>query len=67
MSFYDSLLFLHVASAFAAVAAMVVFWVVTIAGRRAERPSEAIRLFRVARPANALVAAGMIGTLVLGI
>ena len=33
MAFYDWLLFLHVATAFALVAALVVFWIIAVAGR----------------------------------
>lgn len=67
MSFYDWLLFLHVASAFALVAALVVFWTIAVAGRAVDRPSESLRYFRIARPANVLVIVGTIGTLVFGI
>ena len=67
MSFYDWLLFLHVASAFALVSALVVFWVIAILGRNVDRPVDSLRFFRIARPANVLVIAGAIGTLVLGI
>ena len=64
---YDWLLFLHVASAFAMVAAYVVFTIVVVAGWRAERPSSALALCDVARPANILVVAGAVGTLVFGV
>jgi hypothetical protein len=67
VSFYDWLLFLHVASAFAIVSALVVFWVIAILGRNVDRPVDSLRFFRIARPANVLVIAGAIGTLVLGI
>jgi uncharacterized membrane protein len=67
MSTYDWLLFLHVAAAFALVAALVVYWVIAIAGRGVDRPVESLRYFRVARPANVLVIAGSIGTLIFGI
>ena len=67
MSTYDWLLFLHVASGFALVAALVVFWVIAIAGRNVDRPVESLRYFRIARPANILVIVGTIGTLVFGI
>ncbi len=67
VSRYDWLLFLHVASAFALVAALVVYWVIAVAGRRVERPVESIRYFRIAKPANILVIAGTVGTLVFGI
>ncbi|MDQ3778566.1 MAG: DUF2269 family protein [Actinomycetota bacterium] len=67
MSTYDWLLFLHVASAFALVAALVVFWVIAVAGRNVDRPAESLRYFRIAKPANVLVIAGTVGTLVFGI
>ena len=67
MSWYDWLLFLHVASAFAIVAALVVFTVIAVAGRNVDRPVESLRYFRMARPANVLVIAGTVGTLIFGI
>ena len=67
MEFYDWLLFVHVAFAFALVAALVVFWTVAVAGRNVDRPTESLRYFRIARPANVLVMLGTVGTLVLGI
>jgi hypothetical protein len=67
VSFYDWLLFFHVASAFALVAALVVFWVVAVAARNVDRPSESLRYFKVAMPANILVIVGTVGTLLFGI
>jgi Predicted integral membrane protein (DUF2269) len=67
VSFYDWLLFLHVAAAFALVAALVVFWVVAVAARNVDRPNDSLRYFRVAKPANVLVIAGTVGTLLFGI
>jgi hypothetical protein len=67
VSFYDWLLFLHVASAFALVAAFVVFWIIAVAGRNVDRPGESLRFFRIARPANVLVIVGTLGTLIFGI
>jgi Predicted integral membrane protein (DUF2269) len=67
MSFYDWLLFAHVATAFALVAALVTFWVVAVAARDVDRPSDSARYFRVTKPANVLVIVGTIGTLLLGI
>jgi uncharacterized membrane protein len=67
VSFYDWLLFLHVAAAFALVAALVVFWVVAVAARDVDRPNDSLRYFRVAKPANVLVIAGTVGTLLFGI
>lgn len=67
MSLYDWLLFLHVLAAFALVAALVVFWTIGVVARNVERPSESVRYFRVARPANILVGVGTMGTLIFGI
>ncbi len=67
MSFTDWLLFLHIASAFALVAALVTFWTVAIAARNVDRPVDSLRYFRIAKPANVLVAVGTVGTLIFGI
>jgi uncharacterized membrane protein len=67
VSFYDWLLFFHVAAAFALVAALVVFWIVGVAARNVDRPSESLRFFRIVRPANALIIVGTLGTLIFGI
>jgi hypothetical protein len=67
MSLYDWLLFLHVLTAFALVAALVVFWIIGIVARGVDRPAESLRYFRVARPTGWLLGAGIGGTLVLGI
>ena len=67
MSFYDWLLFAHVATAFALVAALVTFWVVAVAALNVDRPNDSVRYFRVTKPANVLVIVGTIGTLLLGI
>ena len=64
---YDWLLFLHVLAAFALVTALVIFSAVAIAGYRVETPGAALAYFRVAQPANVLIAAGGLLTLVLGI
>jgi uncharacterized membrane protein len=67
MSFYDWLLFLHVASAFALVGALVVYWFVAVTARNVDRPSESLRFFRIAQPANVLSIVGTLGTLIFGI
>jgi uncharacterized membrane protein len=67
LSLYDWLLFLHVLTAFALVAALVVFWIVGIVARNVDRPVESLRYFQVAQPANILVIVGTLGTLVFGI
>jgi uncharacterized membrane protein len=67
VSFYDWLLFLHVASAFALVSALVTFWVIAVAARNVDRPVESLRYFRVAQPANVLVIVGTLGTFAFGV
>jgi uncharacterized membrane protein len=67
VSLYDWLLFLHVLSAFALVAALVVFWVIAVVARNVERPNESLRYFRIARPANILVGIGTVGVLIFGV
>jgi uncharacterized membrane protein len=64
---YDWLVALHVLSAFAWVAALVVFTVAIVAGWNVSIPSATVRIFRVTRVADALIAVGMIGTIVFGI
>ena len=67
MTFTDWLLFLHIASAFALVAALVTFWAVAIAARNVERPVDSLRYFRISKPANILIALGTLGTLIFGV
>jgi len=64
---YDWLLSLHVLSAFAWVAALVVYSVVIAAGWGLSLPSDVVRMFRITRVGDALIAVGMIGTIVFGI
>ena len=58
---------MHVLSAVAWIAALVVFSVVLVAGRRLSVPSDVARMFQVARAGDVLIAVGMIGTIVFGI
>jgi uncharacterized membrane protein len=67
MGLRDWLLALHVLSAFAWISALVVYTVVIAAGRRSSAPSDVLRLFRIVRVGDALIAVGMIGTIVFGI
>ena len=67
MELYDWLLALHVLSAFAWVAALVVYTVVIVAGWGLTVPSDVVRMFRVTRVGDALIAVGMVGTIVFGI
>jgi uncharacterized membrane protein len=63
----DWLIALHVLSAFAWIAALVVYTVVIVAGWRLTVPSDVVRMFRVSRVGDALIAIGMLGTIVFGI
>jgi hypothetical protein len=63
----DWLIALHVLSAFAWVSALVLYSAVIAAGWNAVVPSDVVRLFRVSRVGDALIAVGMIGTIVFGI
>lgn len=67
MTRYDWLLFLHVLAAFSLVAALVLVTFLAFIGRRLDRPSEIVRMFRVSRWSDVLFAVGSIGTIVLGI
>jgi hypothetical protein len=64
---YDTLLFLHVLSAFSLVAAEVLFTVLLLASRRLETPVDGAALFRLARPASVAVTIGSLGVLVFGV
>jgi uncharacterized membrane protein len=63
----DWLLALHVLSAFAWIAALVVYSVLVAALWRMALPSDVVRAFRVSRVGDALMAVGMTGTIVFGI
>jgi uncharacterized membrane protein len=67
VSFDDWMLALHVLSAFAWVAGVVVFWVLIAAVRRVDTAEETIRMQPIVRIGNAVVGIGMGGTIVLGI
>ena len=67
MSFDQWLLALHVLSAFAYVAALVLFSVLIVAVRRADTPDATIRMEPLAKIGNGAVAIGAGGTVVLGI
>ena len=67
MNRYDWLLFLHVLAGFALVAALVLVTFLAFIGRRLDRPSEIVRMFRLSRWSDVLFAVGSIGTIVLGI
>jgi hypothetical protein len=67
LGFYDWMLALHLLAAFAVAAALVLFSVVVVAGRRAETLDETRLLFRVVPVGNPLIGVGMGLTLLLGI
>ena len=67
MSRYDWLLFLHVASAFALVAALVLYTVLIAVVWNKDVPSDVARLFRISKVGDVLIAVGSIGVLVFGI
>ena len=67
MELYDWLLALHVLSAFSWIAALVIYTVVIAAGWRLTVPSDVVRMFRVTRVGDALIAIGMLGTIIFGI
>jgi hypothetical protein len=63
----DWLIALHVLSAFAWIAALVLYSLVIAAGRGLSVPSDVLRVFRIVRVGDALIAVGMLGTIVFGI
>ncbi|HEU0246450.1 MAG TPA: hypothetical protein VFR38_05125 [Gaiellaceae bacterium] len=67
MSFDDWILSLHVLSAFALVAGIVLFWVLVVAVRRTDTPDGTIRMGPVVKVGNAATGVGMGGTIVFGI
>jgi hypothetical protein len=67
MEWNDWLLALHVLSAFALAAAIVFFWVVVLALRRAELPAEIASVGRLLPIGSIVVGIGSVGALVFGI
>ena len=67
MSFDDWMLALHVLSAFAYVAGMILFWVLVVAVRQTDTPEGTIRMEPVVKVGNAAVGIGAGGTILLGI
>jgi uncharacterized membrane protein len=61
------MLALHVLSAFAWVAGIVVFWVLIAAVRRTDTAEGTIRMEPMVRVGNAVVGIGMAGTIVVGL
>ena len=67
MSLDDWILALHVLSAFAYVAGIVLFWILVVAMRRTDTPEDTVRMGPIVTVGNASVGLGAMGTLVLGI
>ena len=67
MSFDDWILALHVLSAFAFVAGVILFWVLIVAVRKTDTPDETIRMEPIVKVGNAATGIGAGGTLIFGI
>jgi hypothetical protein len=67
VSFDDWMLALHVLSAFAYVAGLMVFWILIVAVRRTDLPDGTIRMEPVVKVGNVSVGIGAGGTILLGI
>ena len=67
MSFDDWILALHVLSAFAFVAGLILFWVLIVAVRKTDTPDGTIRMEPVVKVGNAATGIGAGGTLIFGI
>jgi Predicted integral membrane protein (DUF2269) len=67
VSLDDWILALHVLSAFAYVAGMILFWVLVVAVRRTDTPDGTIRMEPVVKVGNAVIGIGAGGTIILGI
>ena len=67
MSFVDWALVVHVLSAFAYVAGLVVFWVLIVAVRKTDTPAETLRMEPIVKVGGVAVAIGATGTIVVGI
>ena len=67
VSFDDWLVSLHVLSAFAYVAGLVLFWVLIVAVRKTNTADGTIRMEPIVKVGNVAVAIGGVGTILLGI
>jgi drug/metabolite transporter (DMT)-like permease len=67
VSFDDWILALHILSAFALVAALVLFWVLIVAVRRTDTPEGTLRMGPLGKIGNVAAGIGGIGTIVFGI
>lgn len=67
MSFDQWILALHVLSAFAYVAAMIVFWVLIVAVRRTDTADGTIRMAPIVKVGTIGTGVGAVGTIVFGL
>jgi Predicted integral membrane protein (DUF2269) len=67
LSFDDWILALHVLSAFAFVAGIVLFWMLIVAVRKTDTPEGTMRMEPIVKIGNAAVGIGAGGTLLFGI
>jgi len=67
VSFVDWALVVHVLSAFAYVAGLVVFWVLIVAVRKTDTPAETLRMEPIVKIGGVAVGIGATGTIVVGI
>ncbi|MBA2641899.1 MAG: hypothetical protein H0U82_03090 [Actinobacteria bacterium] len=67
MSVDEWILSLHVLSAFAYVAGLVLFWVLVVAVRRTDLPATTTHMGPVVKVGNAAIGIGATGTIVFGI
>jgi uncharacterized membrane protein len=67
VNFDDWILALHLLSAFAYVAGMIVFWVLIVAVRRTDTPDGTTRMAPVVKIGMIATAVGAVGTIVFGL
>jgi hypothetical protein len=67
VSLDDGILALHVLSAFAFVAGLILFWVLIVAVRKTDTPDGTIRMEPIVKVGNAATGIGAGGTLLFGI
>jgi uncharacterized membrane protein len=67
VSFDDWILALHLLSAFAYVAGMIVFWVLIVAVRKTDTPGGTIRMAPVVKVGTIATGVGAVGTIVFGL
>jgi uncharacterized membrane protein len=67
VSLDDWILALHVLSAFAFVAGLILFWVLIVAVRKTDTPDGTIRMEPIVKVGNAVTGIGAGGTLIFGI